>query len=129
MKQELRYRPTVRLQETHSFPDTAIRSLPLLRLVIEKIQPPELVLEKLTDFLEPGRWPELGVEPGEISACHHKFGKQFVAADKLPHAVGFSHGTDRAMRPIGGMTGSFKLCNDAQTPTHGLITFSRPWQH
>jgi hypothetical protein len=30
-------------------------------------------------------------------------------------------------RAPGGMTGSFKLCNDAQTPTHGLITFSRPW--
>src|ERR1700730_13196496 len=45
-------------------PDTAALSgLPRTGIVIEGIQPPELLLEQWPDLLESDRWPDLGVEP------------------------------------------------------------------
>ena len=93
MKQELRHRPPVRRQETHHIADTAIRGFPLFQLVIEKFQPPELLVEQRSGFGERDGWPDLGVEPREIPACHHELGKELIAADQLPHAARFTHVT------------------------------------
>jgi hypothetical protein len=92
VKQELRYWPPVWRHETHRLTDAAICGLPLFRLLIEEFQPPELVVEQRPDFREPGRWPDLGVKPREIPAGHHELGKELIAADDLPHALGFTHG-------------------------------------
>jgi hypothetical protein len=94
VKQELRYRPPVRRWETHRLADTAtICGLPLSRLVINVFQPAKFVIEQRTNFREPGRWPDLGVEPREVRACHYELGQELVTADELPHAAGFAHGT------------------------------------
>jgi hypothetical protein len=108
VEQELRYWPPIRPQQTNHVPDTAICGLPLPRLVIEVFQAPEFVVEQRLDFCEPGSWPDFGVEPREIPARHHKLGKYFVTTDELPHAVGFTHGTDPAIRPVGGMRAHFR---------------------
>jgi hypothetical protein len=66
VKQELRCWPPARRKETRYLADAAIGGLPVFRLVIEEFQPPEFVIEQQPDFREPGRWPDLAVEPREI---------------------------------------------------------------
>jgi hypothetical protein len=93
VKQELRYWPAVRRQETHHLTDAAICDLPLLRLLVEVFQPTEFIIEQRADPREPGHRPDLGAEPREISARHHELSQNFATADELSHAAGFTHGT------------------------------------
>ena len=55
-----------RRQETHHLADAAVCGLPLLQLIIDEFQPPELVIEQRPDFREPRRWPDPGVKPREV---------------------------------------------------------------
>lgn len=63
VKQELRNWPPVRRQEAH------------------------LLIEQRPDFREPGRWPDIGVEPRGTPSGHHELGKELITADKLPDAA------------------------------------------
>ena len=66
VNQELRHWPPARRQETHHLADAAVCGLPLLQLIIDEFQPPELVIEQRPDFREPRRWPDPGVKPREV---------------------------------------------------------------
>jgi hypothetical protein len=91
VKQELWYRLTVRRHQTHRLADAAIRGLPSFRLLIHELRPAEFVIEQRTDLREPGPGSDLGAEPREIPAGHHELGEEFIAADEVPRALGFTH--------------------------------------
>jgi len=51
-------------QHAGSLTDAAVCDLPLFRLLIAICQSPEFAIEQRAYFREPGRWPDLGVKPG-----------------------------------------------------------------
>jgi hypothetical protein len=65
---------------------------PQIRLGIEEIQLPELVLTQQRTSSNPAVGRTFGLEPREIPACHHKIGKDLIAADKPPCTADFAHG-------------------------------------
>jgi hypothetical protein len=46
----------------------------------------EFVVEQRADFREPGRWPDLGVEPQKIPVRYHELGNEFVS-DELSYGA------------------------------------------
>ncbi len=92
VKQELGHWKPVGRHEAYHRTDAAVGGLPWFRILIEEFQQPELVVEQRPDFCEPGRWPDLGVEPGEIPARYHELGEKLVVAEELPYALGVTHG-------------------------------------
>ena len=92
VKQELGDWQPVGRHEAHCRTDAAVRGLPWLRVLIKDFQQPELVVKQRPYFSEPGTRPDLSVEPWEIPARHHELGEKLVAAEKLPYALGVTHG-------------------------------------
>jgi hypothetical protein len=64
----------------------------MFSLLIDEFQPADLI-ELRPDFSECGCWPYLGLKPWIIRAGHREFGKHLIAPVKLPHALGFAHGS------------------------------------
>jgi len=91
VEQELSHRPSARCQQADGLPDTVISGLPWGGILIEVIQLPEFILEQRLDLGKPGRWPDLGIEPGKVPARHHEPGEKLITAHELPHPVFLAH--------------------------------------